>query len=72
MLWCEYMESNSKKRSTSQSRKVGVSCDDKLVKQLSVRLSMDEYERIRSAAHRDGRTASNYLRKLIFDGKRVK
>ncbi len=54
------------KRSTSQSGRGVAPCDDKLTKQLGVRLSVVEYNRILSVAKLQGRTSSNYLRRVLL------
>ena len=54
---------------TKRNAKGGAPCGPKLVKQLSVRLTVLEYERIVSLAKSEGRTASNYLRRIVLKGK---
>ncbi len=54
---------------STANRKDGSVCDQ-LRKQLTVRLTVREYDEIVMAARSEGRTASNYLRRLIFkEGK---
>lgn len=52
-----------------QIKQGGAPCDLKLVKQLSVRLSLEEYQEVTAAAAAEGRTASNYLRWLLIERK---
>jgi hypothetical protein len=60
------MEAVSKsKRSSSKSEGRVSPCDEKLVKQLAVRLSVAEYNKVVKAANSQGRTASNYLRRVL-------
>jgi len=54
------------KRGTSKSEGRVALCDEKLVMQLAVRLSVAEYERITSKARSQGRTASNYIRRILL------
>lgn len=54
------------KRSTRLGTKGGALCDSSLDKQISVRLSLKEYEEIVAAARSEGRTVSNYLRRLLI------
>ena len=57
---------NKSKRSTSQSGGRVEPCDDRLTKQLGVRLSVVEYDRVLAVAKLQGRTSSNYLRRVLL------
>lgn len=54
------------KRNSSKSEGRVKPCDEKLVKQLAVRLSVAEYDKVITTANSQGRTASNYLRRVLL------
>jgi hypothetical protein len=57
---------NKSKSNSSQSGGRVVPCDDKLTKQLGVRLSVVEYQKVLTTAKLQGRTSSNYLRRVLL------
>ncbi len=54
------------KRSSSKSEGRVAPCDDKLPKQLGVRLSEAEYEQVNARARSQGRTASNLIHRILL------
>jgi hypothetical protein len=62
---------SSKMAKTAATRlnKRGATCATRLLKQLPVRLSVEEYEWVIATAKSEGRPAANFMRHRILQGK---
>jgi hypothetical protein len=61
------MKTKQKSIPNGREKRVAVT-DESLSRQLSVRLSSEEYASIIRLARQQGRTASNYIRMALFGG----